>query len=965
MEMSNTGSALLEIPEREFGSAPWWAWMGKMSTDSIDRSLNRFMEMEIYELIPIPLYGLVHEYMGREYLDLYRHTCRRCREWGIKLWIYDEFNWPSGSCSGRVIKKFPELRQQVIRVMPREKRSGSAAEASWEIVTHKKPHLSAYGAEWADETAGYPDLLSREAVRAYIDMTHGVYKEEIGEYFGDVVVGFFTDEPQAVAGGLGLPYTPGFFDMFRERCGYDLRPRLGALVRDEPDKLRVRRDYWGLVADLFGKNYFNLYADWCSVHNLKMTGHMMHEEILASEVHRSGDFFAMLSEMHVPGIDLLRGVASFDAGRIIPAERSMQRDITGKLVESIGYFGGKERTMCEAFGCMPHSSTLVDLKRAVDFLFHHGLSMINDNLFSDSLSSFRKFGGCHAFHTPWVRHYNILSRHIRTMSWLNSGSRLSVSVGLYYPGIDARARYAPPDFMKAGPGYFSADWDATQGAIHELSHGLLRLHWDYYLVFDRVLQEGRPVAGGLRMKEFDCRAMIFPDIHYVDVETGKALRRFVKSGGVMLCFGRVPKELDESGRVREARWGASSRVVELHAGTGGKAAEAARELERRLRQPVKVSGAGAGEVMATRRKTRAGEALMLTNFGERAADVSVKTGTAWRKVDTVTGRGEGFIGDRENLAPGESRLFIRAGAVRPIAAGGVQRLIARFSDEWEFKLPGGNVISLPLSVYTGKGSSRPRAGARAGAWTEPRAEAADIEFEPERPYWLGRNFEISYRPKHLELAVDGCDICEVFVNGRRVPAEACRQPVWDDGNLCCDLRRAVCRGRNELLIKYTPARIRRFVSRMVPLTDLPPFVMRGDFLSAGRIDRADTVPEFAALPGCVETGPLQPRGYPGFAGVAEYIQTVKLENAPKRAVLDMGKQNDLFEVEINGRRAGVLGWAPYRLEAGSFLKRGDNRFVFRMRTALGGILSRFYAGVETTKPPVGMLETPVLYAGKK
>ncbi len=955
---------LIANPGREFGPAPWWAWLGDMTPATIDRNLQRFLAMEIYEIIVIPLYGLQPEYMGPEYFELWRHACRRCGECGIKLWIYDEFNWPSGTCAGTVLRQHPRFRQHVLQINPAPAAPGRRARPAWEIALNEKFQLAAYGAEWACGAAGYLDTLNPDAVRAYLDATHEVYRREIGGYFGKVIVGFFTDEPVMVAGGAGLPYTPRLFALFRERYGYDLRPRIPALAAPAPDALRVRGDYWKLVAELFQKNYFRQYAAWCAAHGLQMTGHLLHEEMLSACLHRNGDMYAMLAEMQTPGIDLLRGVAGFDAGRIIAAEESRKRDITGKLIESIAYFSNKQRTLCEAFGCMPHSATLVDYKRAADFLFHHGISLINDNLFPDSTGSFRKFCGCHIFLTPWTRHYRIFSRYIRTMSRLNSGSRLATSIGLYYPGADARARYAPPQSLGLGPNFQDAAWDATQSALHDLAHGLLRRHWDYYLVFDQVLRAAKTVPGGLRMREFDCRALIFPDIHYVDTETAAVLRRFVRAGGLMLCVGRVPMVLDQSGRTQPGRWGAAARVIEICARDGEIAAEVARRLRTHCRPPVEIGGAGASGVMATRRETRAGAAMYLTNFGEAAADLAISLPGAWRKIDPVTAQPGGWLTGAERLLPGESLLCLRARKPRPRAAApAFRRPAARLDDTWHLTLPEGNVVSLPMAVYTGKSTPRPPA-ARAADWAPPGVETAPLEFVPDQSCWLRREIDVACKPRRLELIVDGCDGCEIFVNRRRVCLEQARLPVWDDGNLCGDLRKYVRRGRNEILIRYTPARIRRFVARVAPLNDLPPFVLRGDFLAASRLDRPEVAPVLAPLPGRVQTGPLQPRGYPNFAGVAEYSQTIRLAKTGGRVILDLGRQNDLFEVEINGRLAGVLCWPPYRLEVGKFLRRGDNLFIFRMRTALGGVLSRFYAGFEKTRPPVGMLETPVLYASE-
>src|SRR5699024_5288329 len=56
------------------------------------------------------------------------------------------------------------------------------------------------------------DLLNPKAVAKFIHLTHDRYYEELSEYFGTVIRGFFTDEP-CVLGRCGrglLEWTDGF-----------------------------------------------------------------------------------------------------------------------------------------------------------------------------------------------------------------------------------------------------------------------------------------------------------------------------------------------------------------------------------------------------------------------------------------------------------------------------------------------------------------------------------------------------------------------------------------------------------------------------------------------------------------------------------------------------------------------------------------------------------------------------------
>ncbi len=54
----------------------------------------------------------------------------------------------------------------------------------------------------------------------------------------------------------GTSWTPGFLNEFRKRRGYDLRPLLAALFRDEGEtSLHVRHDFWDTVQELAIDHY--------------------------------------------------------------------------------------------------------------------------------------------------------------------------------------------------------------------------------------------------------------------------------------------------------------------------------------------------------------------------------------------------------------------------------------------------------------------------------------------------------------------------------------------------------------------------------------------------------------------------------------------------------------------------------------------------------------------------------------
>ncbi|MDR1496956.1 MAG: hypothetical protein LBS59_00880 [Puniceicoccales bacterium] len=65
-----------------------------------------------------------------------------------------------------------------------------------------------------------------------------------------------------------------------------------------------------------------------------------------------------------------------------------------------------------------------------------------------------------------------------------------------------------------------------------------------------------------------------------------------------------------------------------------------------------------------------------------------------------------------------------------------------------------------------------------------------------------------------------------------------------------------------------------------------------------------------------------------FSGTADYQKTVSFTRndiaGKKRIVIDLGRVCDIAEIEINGKRVGVLWSAPYRTDITDFLKQGEN-----------------------------------------
>ena len=94
---------------KECPLVPMGALTGKPGRRMISETLSTLKDVGITQYLIYPRSGCELEYLGKEWFD----TCRIFFEEGERLgftsmWLYDEFNWPSGQCGGKIMKENPD-----------------------------------------------------------------------------------------------------------------------------------------------------------------------------------------------------------------------------------------------------------------------------------------------------------------------------------------------------------------------------------------------------------------------------------------------------------------------------------------------------------------------------------------------------------------------------------------------------------------------------------------------------------------------------------------------------------------------------------------------------------------------------------------------------------------------------------------------------------------------------------------
>ncbi len=277
-----------------------------------------------------------------------------CHELGLIVWIYDEQGYPSGAAGGLVLQENPAFEATELAF--------DATRADPFVVRPAYEHTHASNNFYAARR--YVNLIDDRAVRCFVDQTHEQYWQRLAPRFGNTIQAMFTDEPSLMAVNIGplseevrrkvrvvdpvdpniqpLPRVPWSDDLpqqYQQRYGEDLiAQRRSLYAGSSPDDVRVRRQYWSLVADLVADRYFGALERWCDAHHVASSGHSLWEEGLLHHVPLEGNALKVLGRMQIPGLDVLNS----DPEAVIHSGW-----LTAGLPASAARLGDRRRVMTE------------------------------------------------------------------------------------------------------------------------------------------------------------------------------------------------------------------------------------------------------------------------------------------------------------------------------------------------------------------------------------------------------------------------------------------------------------------------------------------------------------------------------------------------------------------------------------------------------------------------------------------
>lgn len=272
------------------------------------------------------------------------------------------------------------------------------SEGQWKIVVVYKTRT-----DGGDEA--YINLIDRESAHTQIEAVYEPHYEHYKKLFGNVIAGFFSDEPQfgnyaGMEGGaivgkkmMPMPWSEELHDMLLKKYGESLGRLLPFLWHNSDCMQKCpqfRYDYMDCVSKLYEKNFSDQIGDWCRAHGVQYIGHVVEDGSTHSRLGMgAAHYFRAMSGQDMAGVDCIGGQVVYGADT---EQRTDMVDIDGEFCHyTLGRLGSScahldpmkhGRAMCELFGAYGWGFGVRDQKYVLDHLLSRGINYLVPHAFS-------------------------------------------------------------------------------------------------------------------------------------------------------------------------------------------------------------------------------------------------------------------------------------------------------------------------------------------------------------------------------------------------------------------------------------------------------------------------------------------------------------------------------------------------------------------------------------------------------
>ena len=932
----------LADPPKSYRPVPFWSWNERLDTATTRAQVRAMDEAGIGGFFMHARGGLQTPYMGEEWFDNIRAACDEGTARGMAPWGYDENGWPSGYGDSKVNALGVAYQQKYLRCARKE---AEACPCPPEQVIGV---VQAEGYEYClyyEINPFYVDTLDAAVTAKFLEMIHETYRSVLGADFGGMT-GFFTDEPQVSRNGIPWSFT--LPDAYAARYGEELLPRLPGLFVPVGDYRRTRYRFWSLVRDLFADHFMKPIYDWCTANGSRLTGHMVLEETMYSQLVSNGACMPCYEFFHIPGMDWLT--------------RSDPTPLTPLQLASVAHQLGKKQILSETFALCGWDVGFSDLRHIYETQMVRGVNLLCQHLEGYSLRGIRKrdYPASLFVHQPWWPQYKPFNDFAARIGMLLAEGTVRFSVLLLHPQGTAWVEYDD-----SANGSLNAYDQALAQTIDALEARAVPFH----LGDERILERhGRVEGDRLHVGTQTYSVIVVPPSTTYSRHTASLLETYKAAGGRLIFVEEPPSLVEGEPDGVFARLADGCPLVRR---------EQAGEAVPDDCLPFRLNSGSSEPLLATCRWLEDDGLFMVyvVNPGEETAVTLCADGAGAAQLDAMTGAvlpvrfaaAEGQVTITHTIAAQGSAVFFIAPDDRyrpaepeekpPFLPDGLLRGV------WEIAESDDNALTLDYcdAYVDGEliGRHLPVGDIQEMACAYRRAIQLRLEFA----------FDVAALDfQRLSLALETPEIFTLTING----AAAAMQPLEryrDDAFRLVDIRPYIRQGANTLVLEtrfeqrasvYDDIeKALQFETEKNKLTydmEIEAVMLIGDFgvQSAGAFQREkrDTVRTtgpftLTSRPERVTDGNLAMQGFPFFNGRMTLRREISLEQAGRCRIGFARRGATVMNVRINGRDAGCLRWAPYEIDTGDLLTAGVNVVEVELVTSLRNLLGPFHVKEES------------------
>jgi hypothetical protein len=510
-----------------------------------------------------------------------------------KVWMADDWGYPSGMAGGRVVAENPDFEVKSLTMLSLEGSGEGPVEftlpedlhdivyaalypvkngvldlsAAQQVAVNQK-WISAKGLKGAwklrvfaryvrdkntqaqsttrqfGHSGRYPDLMNREAMSRFIANMHEPILAQIKDPAGQVE-GFYCNEPNLMqthwsrrteAPYACAPWSDGLPAQFKTMHGYDLVSILPALFEGDDDAAqRARIHYRQAVAELLTDSFSRQIRAWCNARGIKSSGHFLLNDYLPQHVQGYGDMMKFVSEFDVPALDI--PIPNPDQFMDFAYQQT-------RFFSSVGAWKKQDMTIMlldpiiGGYGRSRLSPGLPLLINSVNMASFHGA-----NLFTSYLPLEAKKGKVVNGHeekaTGYTKEeYRFLNEYTGRLTQVLRGAGREAGVGLYYPIAMFQAdllasKQSWPEIQKLHQDRQDS-WDHTEKA-------LLEGDVEYMIVHPEAVADAEIANGYMKIGYGAYHTLVMPQLDFIPLAVVEQLKQFETSGGKIIWVDQVPR----------------------------------------------------------------------------------------------------------------------------------------------------------------------------------------------------------------------------------------------------------------------------------------------------------------------------------------------------------------------------------------------------------------------------------------